>query len=98
MKKHEVSEEFLKEAYDAACNEWKEKLEKEFPKVFTSYFKFGEEFELDLNMNPNIPVFIGNSIVRNELSQKCLVVHPNWVLTTEVFQGSTILKFKKKEQ
>ena len=34
MKKYKVSKGFIIEAHKAACSEWKQKLEKEFPKVF----------------------------------------------------------------
>lgn len=34
MKKYEVSETFIKEAYEAACETWKGKIKKEFPKLF----------------------------------------------------------------
>lgn len=34
-KTYKVSEEFIKEAHESACQDWKRKLEKEFPEVFT---------------------------------------------------------------
>lgn len=34
MKEYKVSEGFIKEAYEAACNGWKERIKKEFPGVF----------------------------------------------------------------
>ncbi len=58
MKKHEVSEEFLKEAYEAACSDWKEKMRKEFPDVFLDYFEFrGNPFELG-SSEAGKPLFI----------------------------------------
>lgn len=34
MKKYEVSEEFIREAFEAACETWKGKIKKEFPELF----------------------------------------------------------------
>lgn len=34
MKTYKVNEDFIKKAHSAACNEWKEKLEKQFPAAF----------------------------------------------------------------
>jgi len=35
MSEHKVSSEFIKQAHKAACKEWKQKLESEFPDIFT---------------------------------------------------------------
>lgn len=34
MKKLEVSEQFVKEAYESACQTWKERIKEEFPSLF----------------------------------------------------------------
>lgn len=35
-KEFKVSESFIREAHKVACSEWKQKLEKQFPEVFTN--------------------------------------------------------------
>ena len=42
MKKLKVNKEFVLEAHKAACSTWKEKIEKEFPKLFEEDFKEGD--------------------------------------------------------
>jgi hypothetical protein len=42
MKKVTLSEEFVLEAHEAACIEWKAKIEKEVPKLFQ--YKVGDKF------------------------------------------------------
>lgn len=39
---------FIKEAHEHACSEWKDKIEKEFPKLFTKEetYKIGDRFEI----------------------------------------------------
>ncbi len=41
-----VSKKFVLEAHEHACSEWKEKIEKEFPKLFNETYKTGDRFEL----------------------------------------------------
>jgi hypothetical protein len=96
MKKHEVSEEFLKEAYEAACDSWKEKIRKEFPGLLLDYFEFGREsFEIS-PCGGNRPLFIGKSFAPGKFANKCLIVHQDFELEQEVYNGRTILKFKYK--
>lgn len=45
MKKYKVSKEFILEAHKAACSEWKQKLEKEFPEVFESKIEVGKWYK-----------------------------------------------------
>jgi hypothetical protein len=95
MKKHEVSEEFLKEAYEAACDSWKEKMRKEFPDVFNHYFEFGETFKLGV-YGGGRPLFIGHGVAPENFKYKCLVLHKDFELEQEIYDGETILKFKYK--
>lgn len=46
--KYEVSVSFIKEAHNAACSEWKRKLEAKFPEVFVEEktYKVGNKFKL----------------------------------------------------
>jgi hypothetical protein len=44
MKVYIVSEEFIKEAHEAACSTWKSKLEKQFPEAFPKTYKIGDRF------------------------------------------------------
>lgn len=39
VKKFEVEEGFIREAYNAACKEWKEKLKEKFPEMFKSHIE-----------------------------------------------------------
>lgn len=45
MKKYKVSKEFILEAHKASCSEWKQKLEKEFPKVFEIKIEVGKWYK-----------------------------------------------------
>lgn len=40
----QVSESFIMEAYNQACNNWKNKIKKEFPQLFQGAFKIGDRF------------------------------------------------------
>jgi len=42
MKKYEVSEEFIREAFEAACETWKGKIKKEFPELFEPIYQVGK--------------------------------------------------------
>ena len=95
MKKHEVSEEFLKKAYEAACDSWKAKMRKEFPDVFPKYFEFGDTFKLGVS-GAGHPLFIGQGMAPQNFKHKCLVLHKDFELEQEICDGETILKFKYK--
>lgn len=95
MKKHEVSEEFLKKAYEAACDSWKEKIRKEFPDVLLDYFEFDETFRVGTSGFSH-PFFIGQGLAPQNFKNKCLVLNRNFELEQEICNGETILKFKYK--
>ncbi len=42
----QVREEFIQEAYEAACSTWKKRIEQELPSLFPSY-KVGQRFEIE---------------------------------------------------
>jgi hypothetical protein len=44
-----VHVDFVKETYNAVCNEWKRKLEKEFPDLFPPVYKLGDKFKMTRN-------------------------------------------------
>jgi hypothetical protein len=67
MKEYKVTEEFIKEAYKAACLTWKSKLQEQFPGVFLKTYKAGNVF-VDKN-NPSLEVTIIRS--NNELMLLC---------------------------
>jgi hypothetical protein len=41
---YKVSSEFILEAFNAACNEWKDKIRNEFPDLFPRTYKRGDRF------------------------------------------------------
>lgn len=45
MKKYKVKESFLKEAYYAACSEWRGRIRKEFPEVFGAVIQAGKWYK-----------------------------------------------------
>lgn len=52
-----VDVEFIKEAYNEACSEWKQKLEEKFPTLFPNIFKPGN---LVTNKNTGIVLLVTN--------------------------------------
>jgi hypothetical protein len=42
-----VSPEFVKRAHRAACSDWKELIEKEFPSIFPPTYRLGDKFKID---------------------------------------------------
>ena len=44
MKTVTLPEEFVLEAHKAACSEWKAKIEKQAPELFTPKYKIGDKF------------------------------------------------------
>lgn len=46
MKKLEVSEQFVKEAYESACQIWKKRIEAEFPSLFEVKWEKGKWYKL----------------------------------------------------
>lgn len=62
-KTYQVEESFIKLAYQAACREWKEKLEEKFPEVFSFTVNVGDRLIYDENKinREYIVARIGNS-------------------------------------
>lgn len=46
-----VTEEFIREAHEAACSEWKSKIEKEFPELFKCELEVGKWYKDPLHGN-----------------------------------------------
>jgi len=81
MKKYEVSEEFIKEAFGAACETWKGKIKKEFPGLFkvkpivgkwvkgnnSTFMGVILDEEFSSNMNGYGVNFLGNWVDRLDL-------------------------------
>lgn len=44
MEKTTVRVEFVKEAHQEACEEWKAKIEAEFPEIFSKFYSIGQRF------------------------------------------------------
>lgn len=63
----QVREEFIREAYQAACESWKRKLEKEFPLLF-QFYKPGQRFEIFLSGDGMNHVFILARVKQNSVA------------------------------
>lgn len=72
----------------------KDALKALFPDVFKGEpFWFGKETTISTAAGP---VFIGKGFAPFELIERCLIVHENWEMRTQQYQGRTILTFHRK--
>lgn len=55
-----VDREFILEAYKAACNEWKRKLEDKFPDLLRVYYEVGQKFRHKSTGQVYILALVGN--------------------------------------
>lgn len=94
-----VDEAFIKEAYASACQEWKDKIEAQFPDLFKPVpFEFGCEHILILNNEDHRPLYIGMHHAPDGLEGMCLVV--NKLFDMEVVtgpHGHKVLTFARKK-
>jgi hypothetical protein len=92
-----VDEKFIKDAYEAACSEWKEKIRKKFPEAFPpKEFEFGKEYVISTQYKDG-PIAIGFGSAPTGKEHRCLVVHPDWNLViSQNIKGVKVLEFIKK--
>jgi hypothetical protein len=64
MKKVEVTKEFVLEAHKNACNNWKQRIEKELPELFKSKWEIGKWYHTEIGnlicLTEDTPCFGGN--------------------------------------
>jgi hypothetical protein len=95
-----VSKDFIKQAHKAACSEWKQKIEEQFPEMFMSKeYEFGESVVItEGGCNGSVkvddsPLVIGTFWAPKDLKRKCLVVNPGWKMNVTEEGGKTVLSF-----
>lgn len=97
-----VDESFIKEAYEAACSEWKERIKGKFPNlfkreefVFAEYCSPSSTYELSTRFGG--PLAIGKDLVDDELKGKCLVLNFNYDMEIKLLpNGQRALVFFKR--
>lgn len=95
--KLEVDEEFVKQAYDAACSDWKEKIRAQFPEVFLpKIHNFGTSYTISTISDG--PLLIGLGLAPDGLEHQCLVVATDYEMETRQYDGKQILIFKKTQK
>lgn len=101
-KTYKVTKKFIKEAYEAANQEWKKKLKEQFPAAFESApFRFKKENFVTTSVNPEFPLYVGYGNAPDGLGMKCLMVDGvNWDLEVRKGEGycanDYVLVFRKK--
>lgn len=94
-KKLTVDEDFVRQAHEAACSDWKQKIEEQFPDLFPGYYKFGKKFELSTMING--PLGIAFGCAPTGLEHQCLVVASGYELEVRHHNGYQLLFFKEKK-
>lgn len=90
-----IDVELLKELYKEASQEVKDRLQKDYPSHFETYFDFGQEHKLSLSSGYG-PLIIAQGVAPNGDERKCLLVRPGYELRTKVVSGYTFLYFVDK--
>ena len=79
--KIEVDADFIKQAHEAACSEWQEKLEEKFPQVFENPRLTLKLTDTDTHTIHNfqigdtgVQLAIGSGLVDKEYKERCLVL------------------------
>lgn len=94
-KKFEVDETFIKEAHEAACHDWKVKIEERFPEAFKGGYDFGVTHKLSTSFGGS-PIMIANGLAPSGKENKCLVIDPAYKMKVFTHDNRTLLEFVKK--
>jgi hypothetical protein len=78
------------------CPEAAKTLKTLFPEVFEDEFYDFVENEFVLGASAGKPLFIGVGWAPDGMRGKCLIVGDGYKMDTVVYQGRTVLYFKKK--
>lgn len=91
----EVDVEFVKQAYEAAGNEQKERIAKQFPDLFPRGYDFGKSFLITTDTDS--PIWIGQGCAPSGKKNRCLMVRKDsWKMeVTEQGEYHVIEFFKK---
>jgi len=92
--KLEITEEKILEAANK-CSTAKDVLKTLFPEVFYNYYDFGENYKIN-TISTSEPFFIGQGFAPVGFSNKCLIVHPDYIVEHSERDGRQVLKFKRK--
>ena len=91
-----IDVELLKHLFENAGNEVKDRLRKEYPSHFETYFDFGSEYTLGLSgFGGESPLIIANAVAPTGDEKKCLFVSLDYKLRIKEEHGITFLYFVK---
>lgn len=90
-----IDVELLKELYEKASQAVKDRLQKDYPSHFETYYNFGNSYKVEVTQYTG-PLMIANGLAPAFLERKCLVVSPEYKLCTKEQNGFTFIYFVKK--
>lgn len=100
IKTYSVSEKFVKQAHNAACSEWKTKIEQQFPEAFKPVPFVFDAPNHTITRNAQYtesPLFIGFGMAPDGYENRCLIVNSTYVMrVVEAPGGNQCLIFERK--
>ena len=92
-----VDRSFIKQAYNAACPKWKQKLKNKFPNAFKpEVFDFGRDPHTLSSRYNGLPFMVGHNLAPVGKEGKCLFVSSQYTVKLTEHKGRTIIEFIKQ--